>query len=285
MKQGSSTVIGLLTFLLLATFGAAAYFVSRAYSAQQGQSAAIQEVEQHKKKAADLGQVAGRLEAGWQSAATEADNAVAQLDQFRSLVVDQDKEIEYLLNNLQTLSNQLNTASASEQNLNQRMIQLDKEKRGATEASSALRDQLSALEKEFDTLKIANPGAIPPAVPPPTVAGLTPAEIRGRLNELAQLKASGSNSGAATPTVSKPSVLTGISGTVREVNAEFDFVILDLGAPNGVKAGDEFAVTRAKEPVGRLRVRRLHSGLCICDIIVDQTRRAIMRGDRVEQLK
>jgi hypothetical protein len=281
MKQGTSTVIGLLTFLLLATFGAAAYFVSQAYSAQRGQSTAIQSVREHKKKAADLEQVAGRLEAGWQSAATEADNAVAQLDQFRGLVVDQDKEIEYLLNNLQTLSNQLNTASSAEQNLNHRLMQLDKEKRGAAEASSVLRDQLSALENEFNALKNVKPGAIPS----PAVAGLTPQEIRERLNELAQLKARGVAPSAVAPTIAPPAALTGISGTVREVNAEFRFVILDLGGPNGVKAGDEFAVTRAKEPVGKLRVRRLHSGLCICDIIVDQTRRAIMRGDRVEQLK
>ena len=76
-----------------------------------------------------------------------------------------------------------------------------------------------------------------------------------------------------------------ISGTVREVNAKFGFVILDVGAPNGVKPGDLFSVSRANEHVGRLRVRNLHSGLSVCDIITEETSRAILQGDQVKQFK
>ena len=95
MKQGVSTVIGLLTFLLLATFGAAAYFVSQAYSAQKGQVAAVRFAEKQKEKLSELEINLKRLEAEWQIAATESDNAMAQLEQFRGLIEDQDKRIAF----------------------------------------------------------------------------------------------------------------------------------------------------------------------------------------------
>lgn len=285
MKQGISTVIGLLTFLLLATFGAAAYFVSQAYSAQKGLAVAVQFAEKQKEKLSELDRDIKRLEAEWQIAATESDNAMAQLEQFRGLIEDQDKEIEYLLENLQTVSNQLNSAAAAEQNLNQRIIQLDKEKRAAIEAATGFRDQLTALEKEFETVKNKKKIDDTPVAPPAAFGGLAADQVQARLKELEMLKAKKPVTPVVSPIVTQPTPVADISGTVREVNAKFGFAILDLGAPNGVKLGDEFAVSRANEPVGRLRVRKLHSGLSICDIISDKTSRAVLPGDRVEQIK
>ena len=210
---------------------------------------------------------------------------MAQLEQFRGLIEDQDKEIEYLLNNLQTLSNQLKTATAAEQNLNQRIIQLDKEKRAAIEVANGFKDQLSALEKEFEKVKNTKISSVTPVVPPAAIGGLTPDQVQARLQELEALKAKKTESPTVSSGTNQPAPVAGISGKVREVNAKFGFAILDLGAPNGVKLGDEFAVSRTNEPVGRLRVRKLHSGLSICDIISTQTARAVLPGDRVDQLK
>jgi hypothetical protein len=281
MKRGFSTVNGLLAFLLLSTFIAAAYFVSKAYTAQIGRAAAVQFAEEQMEKTTELEQVVGRLEAEWKVAAAASDNAVAQLEQFRGLIEDQDREIEYLLGNLQSLSNQLSAAVAVEDNLNHRLAQLDVEKRSAIDAAAGLRDKLSALEKEFEVLKNKEPAGAPSPV---IVAGLTPDEVQAHLEELALIKEE-----KATPSLSpkptEPLAVTGVSGTVREVNAKFGFVVLDLGAPNGVKPGDLFAVHRAKKQVGRLRVRKLHSGLSVCDIITEQTPEAILRGDQVQQLK
>ena len=281
MKQGISTVNGLLAILLLTTFIAAAYFVSEAYTAQIGRAAAVQFAEEQKEKTAELEQVVGRLEAEWRIAAVASDNAVAQLEQFRGLIEDQDREIEYLLGNLQSLSNQLSAAVAVEDTLNHRLAQLDVEKRGAMDAAAGLRDKLSALEKEFEVLKNKKPVAVPP---PAIVAGLTSGEVQARLEELALIKKE-KPAPSLSSTPAKPVVVSGVSGTVREVNAKFGFVVLDLGAPNGVKPGDLFSVSRAKKQVGQLRVRKLHSGLSVCDIITEKTSEAILRGDQVQQLK
>ncbi|MBL67893.1 MAG: hypothetical protein CMO74_05500 [Verrucomicrobiales bacterium] len=279
MKQGTSTVIGLLTFLLLATFGAAAYFVSQAYSAQKGRSAAIQKAEGFRKNAAELEATVTQLETEWQDAVAQADSAITQLEQFRGLAEEQDKEIEYLMSNLHSVSNQLAAAAAVEQNLNQSLVQVNQEKLTAIETVAELRDKLDALEKEFKTLKDSKP-AVLPVVPVPGVAGLSQEEVVARLEELKNLKAKL----AAAPPAATPGN-EGVSGRVREVNVEFGFVILDIGAPDGLKVGDRLSVSRASEPVGQLRVRKLHSGLSVCDILTEKTAHAIQLGDRVDLLK
>jgi hypothetical protein len=282
MKQGYSGVIGLLTFLLLATFGAAAYFVGKAYSSQKAHSVAVELAKQQERKMVELEKVVDRLEAEWQVAATESENAMAQLEQFRGLIEDQDKEIEYLLGNLQTMSNQLNAAIAVENNLNQRILQLDKEKRNAIQSAEGLSDKLSALEKEFEAVKIRKPTIPPHETPLPAAAEDKQQE---RIKGLGLLKKDRDILRSPNPSSPKPTEVIAVSGTVREVNAEFGFVILDLGVSNGVKPGDMFSVSRAKKPVGRLRVRKLHSGLSVCDIIGEETSMAILRGDQVQQLK
>ena len=140
-------------------------------------------------------------------------------------------------------------------------------------------------EEEFEKVKKTKISSDTSIAPPPTIGGLTPDEIQVRLKELEALKMKKPEAPVLPSKQDQPVPIAGISGTVREVNAKFGFAILDLGAPNGVKLGDEFAVSRANEPVGRLRVRKLHSGLSICDIISTQTSRAVLPGDRVDQLK
>ena len=281
MKQGANTVIGLLTFLLLATFGAAAYFVSKAYSAQKSQIMTARLFDEQKIKAAEqntitveLKRVVSQLQLECQSAVTRSQNAMGQLDQFRGLIDDQGEEIEYLLGNLQSMSNQLAAAVVVENNLNRRLGQLDKEKREAIEVAAGLRDKLSALEKEFDLARAADAEVVPPMKSPESVAGLPLVEVKARLKELESLKA-GNAAGPTTPA----------SGTVRGISPEFGFVILDIGAPDEVKPGDEFIVSRGIERLGRLRVRKLHSGLCICDVIEDHATLTIAMGDQVKQVK
>jgi len=285
MKQGSSTVIGLLTFLLVATFGAAAYFVSRAYSAQNAQAKAFQLVENQREKTTELEQIVKRLESEWRIAATESENAVEQVKQLRGLVDDQDQEIEYLIDNLQTVSNQLVAAATVEANLNHRLAQLDLEKKEAVELAASLRDQLKALENEFENVKNQIP-LIVPVDPPHIIVGKnSPKDGKVSQEKLEAKNHNRSLVPQANPPSPQPLIAEGISGTVREVNAKFGFAILDVGAPNGVKPGDKFSVSRGNEHVGKLRVRKLHSGLSVCDIIAEETSGVILQGDQVKQLR
>jgi len=285
-RRGNATVIGLLTFLLLATFGAAAYFVSRAYIAQNNQLLAVELISKQKQKTAELEKMVRRLESEWQVAADESENAMAQLDQLQGLIQNQNQEIDYLLDNLQSISNQLAAAVAVEVNLNRRLVQLDKEKNDAVEMAAGLADQLKALEKEFESAKNLPPVVITTNTNPSTVAGLPLGEVELRLKELEAIKKKNSRISVEPDPEEKPPLNSSlVTGAVRKVDAKFGFVVLDVGAPDGVKAGDVFSVMRGDEHVGQLRVRKMLSGLPICDIIADKTIKTILQGDQVQQLK
>ena len=285
-RQGNATVIGLLTFLLLATFGAAAYFVSRAYIAQNNQALAVKSITKQKQKTTELEQFVRRLESEWRIAAEESGNAMAQLDQLQGLIQNQNQEIDYLLDNLQSVSNQLAAAIADEANLNRRLLQLDKEKNDAVEMAAGLADQLKALEKEFESSNNLPPVVIATNSSPPTVAGLPLGEVELRLKELEAIKKKNGVVPVEPDSLKKASLGASlVTGAVRKVDAKFGFVVLDVGASDGVKAGDVFSVTRVNEPVGQLRVRKMLSGLPICDIIADKTTKTILQGDQVRQLK
>jgi len=55
-------------------------------------------------------------------------------------------------------------------------------------------------------------------------------------------------------------------GKILAVNADNNFVIIDLGASSGVKIGDMFNVYRAGKPIGSLAVIQIRDSISACDI-------------------
>jgi len=185
------------------------------------------------------------------------------------------------LDNLQSISNQLNAAVAVEEGLKRRLLQVDKEKSDAIEAAAGMADQLQALEKEFEAAKNYEQTAVTSNAPSAPVPALGSNEEQRGLKNITDLTVPAS----PKQPVLQAEQLSSVSGTVREVNAKFGFVVLDVGIHNGVKPGDLFSVLRDNMPVGQLRVRKLHSGLPVCDIIADMTTMTILQGDKVHRLK
>lgn len=56
------------------------------------------------------------------------------------------------------------------------------------------------------------------------------------------------------------------SGKILAVNADNNFVVIDLGASNGVKAGDTFNVYRAGKLIGFLAAIQVRESISACDI-------------------
>lgn len=72
---------------------------------------------------------------------------------------------------------------------------------------------------------------------------------------------------------------SGISGKVREVNAENGFVVLDVGQKQGVKAGDVFGVYRDSREIARIEVIKTSLNVSAADI---KTKNAnIQPGDTI----
>lgn len=75
----------------------------------------------------------------------------------------------------------------------------------------------------------------------------------------------------------------GLSGTIRAVDHNWNFVVLDLGDRQGVVNNAEMIVTRGGSMVGKLRITSVEPGQSIADILPNSVPAGISveRGDRV----
>ncbi len=72
-----------------------------------------------------------------------------------------------------------------------------------------------------------------------------------------------------------------LRGKVSAADPKFQFVILNIGADAGVKAEQEFAVERKGETVAFVRVKTVHSGHSIGNILQTPPPQEVLEGDEV----
>lgn len=79
------------------------------------------------------------------------------------------------------------------------------------------------------------------------------------------------------------SVLTpsDLAGQILSVNAEWNFVILDIGSEQGLKANAEMLVHRSKDLVGKVRVSDVKDEMAVAEILNDWEQLPIRAGDAV----
>lgn len=71
----------------------------------------------------------------------------------------------------------------------------------------------------------------------------------------------------------------GLKGKVSQVDANWNFVVIDLGAKDGVVENGTFWIYRGAELVGRVRVASTEETTCIADILPQEARQPIQTGD------
>ena len=72
-----------------------------------------------------------------------------------------------------------------------------------------------------------------------------------------------------------------LSGNVLSVNAEWTFVVLDIGADTGLKANAVMLVHRGNQLVGKIRVSEVRDSLAVAEILSDWVQVPMERGDSV----
>ncbi len=296
MKQGT-TLFGLVSLIMLAVFGAAGYFVKAAFDAEKGKAQMQVVLSETRDAVADLRDKVAEIEKERLAALDAVASANMQADQLAARLREYEANLHASQADLRRATNQLAIESTIQQSLNQKIKEMDSARRAAEQQMVDYRQKLEALSKQVP-IGATNAVKENPFIGAYLALNLSPDEIRQRLEELDRLRTSstpakpqipGAGTVASSPTPAPPAVAAtakgGAAGQIRAVNAEFSFVILDVGAPHGVKVDDEFAVLRGNETIGRIKVKRLYQGLSVCDLLNEQSAAAFRIGDRVEQIK
>ena len=69
-------------------------------------------------------------------------------------------------------------------------------------------------------------------------------------------------------------------GKILAINADNNFVVIDLGASSGVKIGDSFNVYRAQKVIGSIAVIQVRDSISACDI--KRTSAPLRIGDNIK---
>lgn len=73
-----------------------------------------------------------------------------------------------------------------------------------------------------------------------------------------------------------------LSGTVLAVNKEFNFVVIDLGLEEGIKAGDEFLIYHDSQEIGKIRVEKVHDLMSTASVLFGSQQDKISEEDIVK---
>jgi hypothetical protein len=89
------------------------------------------------------------------------------------------------------------------------------------------------------------------------------------------------------PTVSvmpgKTPQILGLEGKVLVINKEYNFVVINLGAKDGVAVGDEFSIFHINKFVGDVKIEKVHESMAAAGFQTSDLKDSITEGDKVVQ--
>ena len=75
-----------------------------------------------------------------------------------------------------------------------------------------------------------------------------------------------------------------LEGKVLVVNREFNFVVLNLGSKDGLKAGSRFNVLKGDKKIGTVEVERLYENMSAANVLEEEKKGQVKEGDTVRQV-
>ncbi|KPK98107.1 MAG: hypothetical protein AMJ95_05760 [Omnitrophica WOR_2 bacterium SM23_72] len=79
------------------------------------------------------------------------------------------------------------------------------------------------------------------------------------------------------------SQMLGVQGKVLVVNKEYNFVVINVGAKDGVDVGDEFSVFDNNSLIGDIKVEKVHDSMAAAGFLTADMKNKISEGDKVVQ--
>ena len=98
---------------------------------------------------------------------------------------------------------------------------------------------------------------------------------------LSQIEKTGVELSRYTGTSVKVTLPQNLHGTVTAVDAQFDFVVLDIGESQGAREHGELLVSRGEKLIGKLRILDVKNDHSIANILPDWKQDEIQTGDLV----
>jgi len=221
------------------------------------------------------------LEMDVNSLRNEKKDLLRQLDYNQKLLDSMSQEVVREKNDKVGIQGTFKTLSASNEVLNRQLKSLSGRKMILDQKIQNLQEGKSTVEKRLNEMDVMLTDRI--------------SQIDSLKNELDAIK-SGKPVAAlekkresvelpaivvrSSPSLGKAEEAPVFGGKILAINADNNFVVIDLGASSGVKIGDSFNVYRAQKVIGSIAVIQVRDNISACDI--KRTSAPLRIGDNIK---
>jgi len=217
------------------------------------------------------------LETDINSLRSEKKDLLEQLDHNQKLLDSLSQEVARVKNDkagMKMLKDENDVLIRQLKSLSSRKMILDQKVQSLQEAKSTLEKRLNEMNTML-TDRASLHDSLKRESDTPLKSG-SPAVVLDKKRDSVELPAIIVRS---SPSSQKPEAQV-FSGKILAVNADNNFVIIDLGASSGVKIGDTFNVYRAQKSIGSLAVIQIRDNISACDI--KRTSAPLKIGDNIK---
>jgi preprotein translocase subunit YajC len=196
------------------------------------------------------------LNSGLQQEKTARQEALSQIEQLRT-------DLEQQKGSRLDLENKLSQAQKDVRKTQAQLKDLESQK---TELDLKVRN----LEKESENVELGKIQVVPEA---PVAA---PAKGKAK-----QAQASAKTTPSAQKKESAPAA-SGPEGKVLVINKDYNFVVINLGARDGIDIGNTFAVYHNNKYIGDVKVEKVHDAMAAAGLVSGDINK-ISEGDKILQ--
>ena len=213
------------------------------------------------------------------SSSAQLASATSDLEQSRAGLEESKNHNDELAQERVQLQGQLTNAISERGRLKQQLQRLAEENSTLKQAAGRVRERMTLLER--DSRQLASQQAEQQAAPaasqgaPQTIPSVDPSAVNApppKIPGTFELPPIVVREDRGTASAS-------VRGRLVEVNEPQDFVVVDKGSDEGVRAGMTFDLLRGTRAVGRATAVRVRPHLSACDIVHGQTPGPLHVGD------
>ncbi|MBI4313884.1 MAG: hypothetical protein HY594_03620 [Candidatus Omnitrophica bacterium] len=269
---------------VIATFAAVTFYMGRSSEQAKRIFAETRLEEELRLKAAlekerdDLTQAKTELEAR----AQELDGKVAtlseQAQQLEGQIAEEKRNSTTAREELATVRKQAedarNRLEAERRNAADELAKTKQDTRRLQDELKSLREAKEALERRVKEV-MSGEDSLDTIVVTPGAAPLIPVNPGAATNFPAAQ--------ATAPSRAVTSVAGSSTGKVLVVNREFNFIVVNFGDRDGMRAGQILEVVRGGKPIAKVQVERVYENMSAANIMPENAKADIKEGDQVRR--
>lgn len=263
MNNQAKALTPLLIVLILISLGLAGggfYLLQKERVKNLALQRELQEAEvKYKKAEAELDVTKRRLP----ELETQLSEAKSKFETLNSELQQEKTTHQESLAKLEQLQSELEQQSGTKSDLEKKLTQAQEDTEKLIVRLQELNSQKSTLEARIKELE--------------GQAKAEPSSSQGV--ELGKIVVAPESSGQ--PAQQKEAPLSGLEGKILVVNKEYNFVVSNLGSKDGVKVGDIFSVFHKNNPLGDVKVEKVHESMSAAGFVTENIKDKVNEGDKV----